>query len=1492
MKRILPLVLLLTVGFSVLAQPQEFSYNHEDFLSELGPFMRANGNEEGRLAFEEFKNQMEKKNLTDLQVEQFIDLCNAMLGKKIRPNPAFTNLCDATVAFILAGRLPDQFTDWMAVSTAVLMERKSADFIRFLEFSESFYGQNALHKTPGKEWTYYSYDFKLTQEEGIPIVQFMDVSLQGTSTNDRAGIYETKGNYYPLDKTFKGSGGRINWAKVTLDSLNVFAELPASWQISLEKAEYSIDSAVFYFIGYLEKPLEGTVKDKIFANVTDPEAVKYPQFQSYDNSIRIKDILDRVDYYGAFSIRGKDIEGFGAGNDLATLKFRDDYDSEVMTTRAKNYLIKQDAIFSSSAAVTIHMGDDSIYHADANLNYQADKRTVTITRGKIGAAGGDYYSSYHRIDANLEQIIWNINDTSLIMRNMRGAGQKSAYFESEDLFSMELYQMIQGIAPNNPIVMIKRYCERNDVREVPADIIAREINPSLTIDGIRSLLYQMMLEGFLFYDPDTDMVTVKDKTFNYTNAYTGRQDYDIISMLSQVDGNNAELDLVKYELHLHGIEQVYLSDSQFVLIYPDEGNILMRKNRDMLYGGRTVAGLVDFISKNFYFDYDTFDIKMNAVDSMIMFVESTESDNMGNVLYLPIKTSLSVTDGKLQIDRADNKSSRKDFSWYPVFTAYSKSKADYQKKEVFNNVYKKDRFYFEVDPFTIDSLDIVNWAKEEFVGTMVSDGIFPEFREALTLQKGRSLGFRTTTPGGGFAMYDGKGTFKDSVFLSNEGFRGNGTIEFMASRSRSNDFLFFPDSTLGKVQDFTVLRTGGDIEFPSVLNSNVDMVWLPGKDVMHVRQGETPFDFFDGIASMRGDLRVTSKGLWGDGTISWMEADLTSRELFFGEQDIFADSAGLTIKSIREGVFALKMDDINAEVSFETQHGIFRSNNDTVLTRMPYNMYKTTINEFDWDMANRVIDFKSTNDDYGTFYSMEPTQDGLNFEGNIGRLDLNTNVLEIGGIPHIGIADSWIIPDSGKVTIDADAKMRTLHNATILGDSIFAYHTIYNATLDIWGRNSLKGNGFYKYISPQKKEQEIPLENITVIKKVDSLEGYADYHIKALGYVNDSMPIELEEKLLFKGPVTLTMTDEHMRFLGYARVMLEDTLFPTSWFRIDDLIDPNNPEFGINIAVTDKGDSVYAGVLRSFDSTNLYVRIMGEKVRKPDPVVFSARGTGVYDEKAGMWYFGNRDKAIDPSLPGSLMTYNEKTGNVEGIGVMRLGFETDIVETRSYGKVVKMYDKNTYEFTNTIAIQLPLIESHMEKLSELLYAGNIENPPVEAYDNPLLLASLANLGDERDVSRMLSSVEQLGYLSKPKEVKYNLLLSNLPMTWNEVSKTFHSTASTGQIIWFGEQQFNQEIKVYAEFSKKRGGEMFTIYLETPYEDYVYIRCRKGQMRVYTSSDEINEDIFTADAGKRTIEYSGQRVVYQLESKPQVGKFVRKMEAFTGEGGGFDDDDDE
>lgn len=183
------------------------------------------------------------------------------------------------------------------------------------------------------------------------------------------------------------------------------------------------------------------------------------------------------------------------------------------------------------------------YHPDVNLNYKANNQTVTLSRGEIGAAGAAYYSSFHRIDIDIDQLVWALNDTTLVMRNLSGGGEKRSYFESQDLFSQDLYQSVQAVSPANPLVLIKRFSEKSGTRILTASSIAKEINPSLTVDGIRSLLYDMMKSGFIFYDPNTNMVTVKDKLVNYVDSYIGKRDYDIIQMMSQTKGNNAELDL-------------------------------------------------------------------------------------------------------------------------------------------------------------------------------------------------------------------------------------------------------------------------------------------------------------------------------------------------------------------------------------------------------------------------------------------------------------------------------------------------------------------------------------------------------------------------------------------------------------------------------------------------------------------------------------------------------------------------------------------------------------------------------------------------------------------------------------------------------------------------------------------------------------------------------------------------------------------------------------
>lgn len=1495
MKIFFPILFLLICSISTYAQIKSFSYDQAAFTKEMQNFLTANNNEDGKISFNAFEAEIKKGNLTDEQLTQLIDLCNAMLSKKLRPSPAFTRLLDAVTSFLGSGQEPDKYDVWMQTNNELLNANKNPTFIKFLEFSGPFFQKNALYDSQSKTWYFNSLDYKLQIIDGLPQVSFPSVSISGTTLNDRFSISETSGTYFPTEEKWTGKKGRVNWIRAGLDSNNVYAELPA-YTIFLSKNEYKIDSVTFYFIGQLPKPLKGTFVDKLLLNY-NPDKIEYPQFRSYDASIKVPDIIDKVDYYGSFFLRGSNIAGAGQDSSLARLEFRDENNRVVMTATANSFLIKPEAIYSQHAAISLKINKDSIYHPDAALNYQADNRGVLITRGEIGASGSAFYSSYHKMDADVDQIAWIMSDTTMIMRNLLGAGQKRSYFESQDLYSTELYNSIQGISSANPIILFKRYSEAAGTREIPASTLAKEINSTLSVDGIRTLLYEMMKEGFLYFDPETQMVTLKDKLFNYSLARIGKKDYDIIQIMSQTEKPNAIIDLHKYSMRLDGVEQVLLSDSQFVLVYPDSAALEIRKNRDMFFSGRIVGGNADFVGKSFYFSYDTFDIKMNNVDSMILYVESEKLDKMGNPLYIPVKTSFSVLQGKLQIDKADNKSSKDTIASkpYPIFISYSSSKADYEKKEVYDSVYKKDEFYFKVDPFTIEQLDNVDYKVMKFSGSMISDGIFPDFRQSLSLQEDYSLGFKTKTPDDGYAMYGTRGVYKDSIYLSNEGFRGKGNITFMASNSSSKNFLFFPDSTLADIEQFTVTKTEKGVQFPSVQNTNVKMNWTPYDDKMKITSGETPFKFFDGYTQFKGYVTVRSSGLESTGTMEWLDVALSSNKFTYEAMKMKADTADMKIQSIDPDKLALKLNDMKADIDFNKKIGNFKSNNDTAMTQMPYNMYATTINEFNWDMEAKILDFKSTNKKYGDFYSTNKAQDGLSFQGTNGKFDMKNYVLGVEGVPFIIVADSYIKPDSGKVFVEAEAKMRTLKNATLVGDTLFTYHTIKKASIDVYGKYSIKGKGYYVYTNPKIGEQLLSLDDIGIKKVKDSLSNAENYQVYAKGYVSDSAKALLEKNVAFKGAIEMTTPDQFLKFRGYAKLNIEDTSEAfSSWFRIDDFIDPANPIFSLQYAKNENQDSVFAGIFRDIDSTNLYVRVMGRKNHKNDPIVFAARGQGYYDEQSDIFYFGNFDKLFDPTLPGSIMTYNNKTKDANCEGPIQLGMKTDICEIRSYGTLAKSEKDSVVKMDATVALAIPISEELINKMGELIYSGNAEANPIDYSTETSLLAAISVVAaDEKERMKLVGSVNEIGYLQKPKDSKFTVLLSNLNMYWDAKTKSFHSSSSAAQVVWIGGQQINQDIKCIVEFGKKTSGDYYTIYLETPNQDWMYITYRSGQMKILTSDETINTTLANMDAGKRTVKNEeGKDLVYMLESKPQVGKFVNKISSYMGESSVEEEPDEE
>jgi hypothetical protein len=52
---------------------------------------------------------------------------------------------------------------------------------------------------------------------------------------------------------------------------------------------------------------------------------------------------------------------------------------------------------------------------------------------------------------------------------------------------------------------------------------------------------------------------------------------------------------VNYDLVLRGVEQVFLSDSQKVYIYPDNDEIVLKKGLDITFSGNVSAGLLIFM---------------------------------------------------------------------------------------------------------------------------------------------------------------------------------------------------------------------------------------------------------------------------------------------------------------------------------------------------------------------------------------------------------------------------------------------------------------------------------------------------------------------------------------------------------------------------------------------------------------------------------------------------------------------------------------------------------------------------------------------------------------------------------------------------------------------------------------------------------------------------------------------------------------------------------
>ena len=1401
---------------------------------------------------------------------------NVMLQRKLKPYPYFISYLNAVVNFINSKQNPEVFDNWQLCIEKIFNSKNLKNYGDYLEMSESIFSNNVFYKSTTYSYRSAEANYKF-EFDSIPKVIFPKFTLIGASPRgDSISIENIQGIYYPSWGKFIGKGGRVSWKRTGVGE-DVYADLI---RISLDckTGGYVSDSATFVGKQYFEVPQKGRLTDKIVTENGDPT---YPRFDSYSKRLVVKNIYPDVDYDGGFGMRGNKFVGSGNAKNPARLLFKRN-NARFLEISAKSFSMTKEKINAKPAAVKFYLEKDSIIHPGLSFVYQVEKKTVTLLRTDDGLEKSPYFNTYHKVDMYFEQLTWKIDEPKIEFNFLPNNTQGEAFFESQDFFSRSRLEAIKGQETVSPVQKMNDYYINNgNILSFTVVDFAKYIK-YLAVD-LRPIIFKMANFGLIYYEPETDLVTIKPRLFDYIKNLKHEKDYDIITIHSVYPNkNNATMSLVNnsYDITIRGVENILLSDTQKVFIFPKRNELLLKKNRAIEFAGTVASGKFEFHGKDFVFDYDMFKLKMKTIDSCRIYVVSREADINGNFSYRKVQTVIENLNGELRIDAPKNHSGYGKATTFPQFQSFKESYTYYDKKTIFKGVYNRDKFYYKLDPFTMDSLD--NFRNEGliFEGEFSSAGIFPTFREQLSLQKDYSLGFIRKTPPGGFQVYGGKAKFENEIKLSNKGLRADGDLNYVTSTTKSDDFIFFPDSMNTLATTFDIKEQIDPIEFPQAHGDTVYMHWMPYKDVMNATDKASPFKTYNNTCTFKGKYSLSPQELHGNGTIDIVKADLQAINILFKQHQFFSDTANFHLKAIDEEGISFATDNVNAKIDLEKRVGDFVANGDATIVRFPKNQYIAYMERFKWFMDTEEIQLGDENKKLDgsienaldlegpQFISVHPKQDSLRFLAPAAKYNLRKCVISCINVPFINVADARLYPDSGKVTIFRNALIDTLKNANIMANIVTKYHNIRNVTANIFGKKSYLATGEYQYLDENNKPYLIKFNTI----KPDTIGQTVSE-----GNISEDSKFQFNDYFSFAGKVYLFASNKFLTYEGGTKIVHACGKIGKAYLKFNGEIDPNDILIPLPENTTDmNGKAVGSAIIYGQDTNMVYSSFVSLRGGRKDVDVIGASGFLGFDKESKEYRISNKEKLVEQSLPGNYISLNTENCKVYAEGKMDLGTDLGQVKFNTVGIATHstINDSATFELMSTIDFFFD--KGALKKMVKDVEVYNNTLEPID-FSNKVFNKGITEILGKDKGDKVIADLNLNGNIKKfPEEFEKTFMITNTEMRYDKVSRSFLSVGKIG-LGAINKSEVYRQVPGNIQIQRKKGGDNFTLYFELDPQTWYYFYYFKGVMSVVSSNAEFNNTIKELKSkDKKQDVKSGPGFQFNICSPTKRDVFLRKM----------------
>jgi hypothetical protein len=1459
-----------------------FSGDPDKYRTELTTFMGPNLNDLQKANLNSFLVRWDSSAYSRINMIRIIDISSQFAGRSMRPVPHFNNFLATLNVIVEEEKDETLLADWLTgLSEIAFNPRFTSDNIdRYVRSISLMIKGNILAETSAIKWKVKGGTLKFLHDT-VFYLEVSNATLTCYSQRDSTEIYNVTGNYYPEFQQFHGKKGKITWEKAGYDAADVYAEIE-NYIINTSRNNFTVDSARLTHKTYFKEPVYGFLSDQTIS-VTNKERANFPKFETYTKQFKLENIYEGVNYEGGLAFEGATVKG--AGTKLYPAKVTlSRNDTLFINVRTVEFLFSKTGLNGAETSMTLYLDKDSIYHSNLGFSYNSQLKQVNFFRGNNPVSKSPYFNSFHNLDMYFEYLSWNMTESKIVLSRARGAALGQAQFESASYFDPDYYMQLAGIDEQHPLVRLKKFAEWYYSSTFPVEEFARWLNKP--VEAVTGMCIDMANRGFIFYDRKFNEVTLKEKVDDYINSITKKQDYDVLNIFSETKApvDNAILDLKNFRITVNGVSGVRLSKSQQVAIFPYGRSLVIGKNRSIEFDGVVEAGLFTVFGHNFTFNYDTFKIRLQKIDSIRIAVETTQRDMYGNPVIKPVDNLIQLGTAELFIDMPNNKSGLRELEQYPIINALTYSYIFYDKIPGLEDVYPQKDFYFRVDPFTYENIDHYTNEDMNLAGEFVGGNILKPMPQTLTIQENNSLGFNMVIPEEGVDIYGTKGRLYNNLNMSNKGLIASGTVKHLTSTTLADEFRLFPDSMLASAKTFNIVKDGSGL-YPDLTSEDVTIKWLTKKDEWLATNSKGKnFSMFDNGTSLDGTLKLTPAILSGSGIIGTTESRVTSTLFSFTTSSIRADTSVYNLRSASTDGYAFIAEDVNTEINFDQKRSRFHLNTDNSVVKFPEIQYICTMTDFEFNMDTRILtmeqkgksgsdllppdkllltDFKNL--DKPTFFATNVIRDTISFSSWKGSYNLNEEFIEAENINYIHIADALIQPENGKIIINRQAKIRQMQNALV---AVNNKHLLHTAKIDIQSTTRYTGSAIYDYVDENNDIQKITFTDV----RVDTLAT------SARGYISANQNFMLSPAFSFSGDVTLYAAKDFLSYTGAAGISHNCNAIRSYPVKFRAAIDPKNVMIPISEKPRDINDNlVFSGSFINVDSLHVYPTFLSAQKSWTDANIVNANGYLWYEKAKSRYLITTLQKIVDQALHGNMIAYDRNYCILSGEGKLNFGANFDLVKMNSAGKVIHNLDSGKVSIEAILALDFHFSAEALKIMSdEIRMIPTLK--PVNL-NNELYTKGMKDLLGTQSAAQIKEELDLFGTIRNlPKDYTYELLLNEVNLYWNEASSSFRSKGKIG-IGFIGNQPVNIYVDGFVEIQRRRSGDMIDIYLKADGSTWYYFSYIRGNMMTQAGNNSFNTVITNTKQNDRKHPNSSVRTpyTYMISVEDRLGRFLRRME---------------